>query len=214
MEKDFNTGLRKSIESDRIKLTRRRKQLLREMGYSEDLESTELAEKLHEQTLANDALNRSIVHYEEEIAKLKSRITELETGKKPIVKTSANSSVPPSKNPIGVPHTQSLRKPSGKSTGGQKGHPGSTRLQSENVTYTERWSPAAVCPECGKPLDMDSATVCAARQVVDIPLPVATEVIEHLQPNQREVLFDKGCSLRFEKYEKEGNKYVFYLTEI
>ncbi len=181
MEKDFNTGLRKSIESDRIKLTRRRKQLLREMGYSEDLESAELAEKLHEQALANDALNRSIVHYEEEIARLKSRITELETGRKPIAKTSANSSVPPSKNPIGVPHTQSLRKPSGKTTGGQKGHPGSTRLQSENVTYTERWFPAAVCPECGKPLDMDSATVCAARQVVDIPLPIAAEVIEHLQ---------------------------------
>ena len=133
MEKDFNTGLRRSIESDRVRLTRRRKQLLREMGYSEDLESTEIAEKLHEQTLANDALNRSIVHYEAEIAKLKSRIAELETGKKPIVKTSANSSVPPSKNPIGVPHTQSLRKPSGNKTGGQKGHQGNTRLQSENV---------------------------------------------------------------------------------
>ena len=181
MEKDFNTGLRKSIESDRVKLTRRRKQLLREMGYSEDLESTEIAEKLHEQTLANDALNRSITHYEMEIAKLKSRIAELETGKKPIVKTSANSSVPPSKNPIGIPHTQSLRKPSGKKTGGQKGHQGSTRLQSEDVTYTEHWFPAAVCPVCGKPLDMDSATMCATRQVVDIPLPIAAEVIEHLQ---------------------------------
>lgn len=47
MEKDFNTGLRRSLESDRIKLTRRRKQLLREMEYSEDLDSAELAEKLH-----------------------------------------------------------------------------------------------------------------------------------------------------------------------
>lgn len=49
MEKDFNTGLRRSVEADRVRLTRRRKQLLREMGLAEDLDSTELAEKLHEQ---------------------------------------------------------------------------------------------------------------------------------------------------------------------
>jgi len=192
MEKDFNTGLRKSLESDIIKLTRRRKQILREMGYSEDLDSAEIAEKLYEQTRANDVLNRSIARQEEEIvqnkeeiANLQSRVKELErqlgAKSKHVAKTSANSSVPPSKNPIGVPHTQSLRKPSGKTTGGQKGHQGSTRLQSDNVTYTERWFPAAVCPICGKPLDMDSATVCATRQVVDIPLPIAAEVTAHLQ---------------------------------
>ena len=32
MKKDFNTGLRKGIEADRVKLTRRRKLLLRGMG--------------------------------------------------------------------------------------------------------------------------------------------------------------------------------------
>ena len=181
MEKDFNTGLRKSLETDRVKLTRRRKQLLRSMGLSEDLDSTELAEKLHEQSLVNEVLNRSLVRKDAEIEKLKARIAELETGEKPIVKTSANSSIPPSKNPIGVPHTQSLRKPSGRKTGGQKGHQGSTRLQSINVTDVERWYPAAVCPQCGRPLDMDTATVCAKRQVVDIPLPIAAEVLDHLQ---------------------------------
>ena len=174
-------GLKKSIESDIVRLTRRRKQLLREMGYSEDLESSELAEKLHEQTLANDSLNRSIASKDEEIAKLKAKIAELESGAKPIAKTSTNSSVPPSKNPIGVPHTQSQRKPSGRKTGGQKGHQGSTRLQSENVTGSERWYPAAVCPECGKPLDMESATIAATRQVVDIPLPIMATVVNHLQ---------------------------------
>lgn len=80
MEKDFNTGLRRCLESDRIKLTRRRKHLLREMRYSEDLDSAELAEKLHEQVRANDVLNRSISRQEEEIKKLKARIVELETG--------------------------------------------------------------------------------------------------------------------------------------
>ena len=181
MEKDFNTGLRRSVEADRVRLTRRRKQLLREMGLAEDLESSELAEKLHEQTLANDSLNRSIASKDEEIAKLKAKIAELESGAKPIAKTSTNSSVPPSKNPIGVPHTQSQRKPSGRKTGGQKGHQGSTRLQSENVTGSERWYPAAVCPECGKPLDMESATIAATRQVVDIPLPIMATVVNHLQ---------------------------------
>ena len=38
MKKDFNTGLRKGIEADRVKLTRRRKLLLRDMGLAEDLE--------------------------------------------------------------------------------------------------------------------------------------------------------------------------------
>ena len=181
MGRDFNTGLRKSLDADRVKLTRRRKQLLRDMGLSEDLDSTELAERLHEQSLVNDVLSRSIVRKDAEIEKLKARIAELESGAKPIPKTSANSSVPPSKNPIGIPHTQSLRKPSGRKTGGQKGHQGSTRLQGENVTGVERWYPAAVCLQCGKPLDMDAATVCARRQVVDIPLPIAAEVFDHLQ---------------------------------
>lgn len=66
MEKDCNTGIRKNLESDWIKLTRRRKQLLREMGCSEDLDSAELAEILHEQVRANDVLNRSITRREEE----------------------------------------------------------------------------------------------------------------------------------------------------
>lgn len=181
MGRDFNTGQRKSLEVDRVKLTRRRKYLLREMGLSEDLDSTELAEKLRERTLVIDVLNRNLIRKDEEIEKLKARIAQLEGGVKPVPKTSANSSVPPSKNPIGVPHTQSQRKSSGRKSGGQPGHQGSTRLQSVGVTGEERWYPSAVRPECGKPLDMDTATVCATRQVVDIPLPIMAEVFNHLQ---------------------------------
>ena len=108
------------------------------MGLAEDLDSTELAEKLHAQTLVADVLNRNLVRRDEEIEKLKARIAELEGGAKPVAKTSANSSVPPSRNPIGVPHTQSQRKPAGRKTGGQRGHQGSTRPQSGDVTGTER----------------------------------------------------------------------------
>lgn len=74
MEKDFNTGLRRSLEADRIKLTRQRKQLLRDMGLSEDLDSTELAEKLHEQVRANDVLNRNLIRSDEEIARSRKEI--------------------------------------------------------------------------------------------------------------------------------------------
>ena len=76
MEKDFNTGPRRSLEADRIKLTLRRKQLLREMGLSEDLDSTELAEKLHEQVRANDALNRNLIRSDEEIAQNRKEIAQ------------------------------------------------------------------------------------------------------------------------------------------
>lgn len=89
------------------------------MGLAEDLDSTKLAEKLHEQARVVDVLNRNLVSKDEEIEKLKVRIAELEHGAKPIVKTSANSSAPPSKNPIGVPHTQSQRKPSWPLTGAE-----------------------------------------------------------------------------------------------
>ena len=34
------------------------------------------------------------------------------------------------------------------------------------------------------------------------------------KPNQREVLFDKGLNVRFDKVVQEGEQYVFYLTEI
>lgn len=61
MGRDFNTGQRKSLEADRVRLTRRRKQLLREMGLAEDLDSTELAERLHEQARVVDVLNRNLV---------------------------------------------------------------------------------------------------------------------------------------------------------
>lgn len=201
MKKNFNTGFEKSVEADRVKLTRRRKRILRELGLRDELDSTELAERLLVQTNANRSLARTIEEKDRELAKmdlvlsvreseikvkeariadLASRIAELEGDGKSVKKSSANSSVPPSKNPIGIRHTQSQRKPSGRKTGGQEGHRGSTLLQSDNVTGTERWYPARACPECGKALEMDSASVRATRQVVDIPLPIAATVVNHM----------------------------------
>ena len=185
MAKDFNTGLKKGLETDQIKLNRRRRYLLREMGLSEDLSSTELAEKLYAQNKVVDCLNRSLAAKDKEIDLLRARIAALEGGspfkQESIVKTCLNSSIPPSKNPIGIPHTKSQRVKSDKKSGGQVGHQGSTRMQSEDVNKTERWYPSAICPKCGKPLDMETATECSKRQVIDIPISIMAEIIDHLQ---------------------------------
>jgi hypothetical protein len=53
MKKNFNPGLGKSVEADRAKLSRRRRQILRELGLSEELDSTELAEGMLVQAKAN-----------------------------------------------------------------------------------------------------------------------------------------------------------------
>jgi len=200
MGRNFNTANKRSIELDRIKLTRRRKQILRELGLGEDLNSAEIAEELKLQIKANNALSktnkvlsktikdkdREIKAKDTKIAKLEQRISELE-GKspKPVTKTSANSSVPPSKNPMGIPHTQSLRKPSGKKTGGQQGHEGHTRPISESADETIPWYPAAVCPKCGRPLDMEQAFEGAVHQVIDIPFPIAAWIVNHVSMNVR-----------------------------
>lgn len=160
MKKNFNTGLGKSVEADRVKLSRRRRQILRELGLCEELDSTELAERLLVQAKINRALVKTLEEKDRELARMDlilsvrdseikvkearivefaSHVAELGSGRKPVIKNSTNSSVPPSGNPIGIRHTQSQRKPSGRKSGGQKGHSGSTLLQSENVTETQQW---------------------------------------------------------------------------
>ncbi len=60
MKKNFNTGLGKSVEVDRVKLSRRRRQILRELGLSEELDSTELAERMLVQAKTNRILVKTL----------------------------------------------------------------------------------------------------------------------------------------------------------
>ncbi len=120
MKKNFNTGLGKSVEADRAKLSRRRRQILRELGLSEELDSTGLAERMLVQAKTNRILVKTLEQKDRElarmdlilsvrdseikvkearIAELASRVAELGGGRKPVTKTSTNSSVPPSGNP-------------------------------------------------------------------------------------------------------------------
>ena len=120
----------------------------------------------------------------------KKRIEELERelarykqyyGKAPPQATSLNSSLPPSKNPLSVPRTRSLRKSSGKKPGGQVGHKGHTIEFSGRPDSREACPIPHVCPICGEPLDPTKLQVCERRQVIDIPLPVITTIKEYIQ---------------------------------
>ena len=89
-------------------------------------------------------------------------------------KNSGNSSLPPSKDPIGK-RIKSLRKPSGKKPGGQVGHEGST-LEFKKPDVVEILSPT-YCNSCGCSLEEIDREILEVRQQVDIPpiVPVVTE---------------------------------------
>jgi len=85
-----------------------------------------------------------------QIELLNRRIEELEAQ---INKNSHNSSKPPSSDGYGKPAPKSLRKPSGKGPGGQKGHNGSTLCVSDlHVTEVRTHMPSrcACCPHAAE----------------------------------------------------------------
>jgi transposase len=123
-----------------------------------------------------DSDKKRIAELEKELARYKEYC-----GKAAPQATSLNSSLPPSKNPLSVPRTQSLRKPSGRKPGGQVGHEGHTIEFSGHPDSREACPIPHVCPICGEPLDPMKIEVCERRQVIDLPLPVVTTVREYIQ---------------------------------
>ena len=84
------------------------------------------------------------------VAKLQAQMADLQARAS---QNSGNSSRPPSSDPPGArPHLKP--KPSGRMRGGQKGHPGHTRIQlcAGRVTARVEHRPAQ-CPACTLPLD-------------------------------------------------------------
>ena len=96
----------------------------------------------------------------------------------PVVKTSENSSLPPSRDAIGFKRTQSLRPKSQRPTGGQPGHKGYTKEQTSTPNMVELCVPA-VCPKCGRPINKGGLHIGERRQIWDIPLPIAPIVKEY-----------------------------------
>jgi transposase len=111
---------------------------------------------------------------------LEKRIAELErnsrTSSKPPSTDKGNFTNPPKPKP------QSLRQKSGRKTGGQKGHPGSTLEKVANPDHfiIHDFPIHAACPDCRTRLPQESSGSddWEVRQVFDLP-PIALVVTEH-----------------------------------
>jgi len=114
-------------------------------------------------------LNRSLQH-------------RLEALERRVALNSTTSSLPPSSDGLKKPpvekRTQSQRGKSGRKSGGQPGHKGSTLRQTSTPDHVINHYPV-VCNGCGAKLVADMAERSVARQVVDLPLPPPPEVTEH-----------------------------------
>lgn len=115
------------------------------------LRMDELTQSVREQNATISRLRRLVEQKDSEIRKLKARLSKYEEPPK----NSGNSSVPPTQDSIPdqvVRRTRSLRKPSGRKSGGQPNHKGHT-LEFDGEADEEVRIVPEVCELCGRPLD-------------------------------------------------------------
>src|SRR4030043_329014 len=110
------------------------------------------------------------------IIQLYNRVQELE---KQLQKNSSNSSKPPSSDNFPPKKNQSLRERSGKKSGGQNGHNGNTRNQTNTPDKIISCRPNR-CEHCGKDLSKHKGKIISRRQQADIP-PIKPEITEYQQ---------------------------------
>ena len=110
----------------------------------------------------------------EQIEVLKQRIEELE---RQLKQNSQNSDKPPSSDGYRKPAPKSQRKGSGRRSGGQTGHTGTTLAMSERPDRVTDYWPER-CSQCQSELGQRQASGYERRQVHDIPS-VQIEVTEH-----------------------------------
>jgi transposase len=139
---------------------------------------SELQQKYSAALAENADLKARVAALEAESAGQKEWIGELE---RRLGLNSSNSSKPPAsdglKKPGRVPRTKSLREPSGKKSGGQKGHRGETLRPVEKPDVIVDHYPKT-CTQCDLNVPVDTSTPYRSRQVVDIPEPKVV-VTEH-----------------------------------
>jgi transposase len=111
---------------------------------------------------------------DQEIHKLTLRIKELEGQ---LAKNSSNSSKPPSSDGLKKPNPKSQRKSSGRKTGGQPGHKGSTLEQVANPDFIATHE-ACACEKCGYSLKNEELIDYNGRQEFELPK-IEALVTEH-----------------------------------
>ena len=87
-----------------------------------------------------------------------------------VAKDSHNSSKPPSSDGLSKPKPKSLRKRTGRPTGGQPGHEGRTLQMAEKPDHTVS-HPVNQCTKCGSSLTGQKPDRIERRQVFDLPEP-------------------------------------------
>lgn len=118
-----------------------------------------------------------ITQLEKENSFLKKKVSELEDKLENLLgKHSGNSSIPTSKENFAKRIKKSLRKPSSKKVGGQKGHPGKTLEMVGSPDIVEEIIPSN-CKLCGKTLIGSPVIATEKRQLFDLP-PVTMQVTE------------------------------------
>ena len=157
-------------------------------------------------------LNRNIDRLNADLRKRDKRIEELETELakyKTPDKNSGNSSTPPSKESMkdeAIRRTKTLRKPTGRKPGGQKGHEGSTLKMTQTPDETEDIA-ANYCTKCGASLEDCERILDYVTQVVSIPdlKPVVKEIRHY-------ITVCKQCGERIQSHapRKRGSNAVVY----
>lgn len=129
-------------------------------------------EEIHEAYLQGE--EAVIALFEQAIGQLAARVQALEEQK---AKNSRNSSKPPASDGLQKPAPRSLRKRSGKQSGGQPGHKGHTLKAVEQPQHREV-HPVSQCAHCQSSLAGVAASAVEKRQVFDLP-EIKVEVTEH-----------------------------------
>lgn len=123
-----------------------------------------------------EAVISLVQQLQQSLAALSARVEELEHR---LGKNSHNSHKPPSSDGLARGRKpKSLREQTGRPSGGQRGHPGTTLLPVERPDERQLYAPAA-CQHCGTSLEPVAASSTERRQVFDLPL-LALFVTEHV----------------------------------
>ena len=136
--------------------------------------------RLEDLQAENEQLRATLERKEAEIAGLRQRLEELE---RRVGLNSSNSGKPPSSDgpakPPAQQRTKSQRGRSGKRSGGQRGHKGSTLRQTDSPDRIQTHLPPS-CDACSAPLAAaDTQGEPLRRQVFDLPAPQPPVVTEH-----------------------------------